>query len=130
MVKDDSYEAGQHFAKHFPETLNDQNEFQASSDEPLDRKKPKTALIEVLEESNLTYYKRFVEENAREELEESPISIRNYLAFRNKGQVPENRKHLEEDVKEQQRIQASRFMCGIMDECTHLANFSVPVSLF
>lgn len=91
---------------------------------------PRDILLEVLEESNLRHYAKFVDKNERAELEMSPVSIRDYLTFKSKADVPEKKKkkNQKEEDKEAQRQQASRFMCGIMDECTHLSNFSIPVS--
>ena len=41
--------------------------------------------------------------------------------------------HLFEDGKnkiDKEKLEALQFMCGIMDECTHLKNFSIPVGFF
>lgn len=154
FLQDPSYEAGQHFAKNFPNSLNhvDANEkpqtygietfaprpdviltnsettIKPSMTEETGVQTPRDILLEVLEESNLRHYAKFVDKNERAELEMSPVSIRDYLTFKSKADVPEKKKNQKEEDKEAQRQQASRFMCGIMDECTHLSNFSIPVS--
>jgi len=69
-----------------------------------------------------------MERDDRKNLELEPISIRDYLSFTSQADVPEKPLSQNEGEREKQRQQASRFMCGIMDECTHLSNFSVPVS--
>lgn len=70
-------------------------------------------------------------------LEKAKNKVSNYLLNRNR----ENDKQIlskdaEDSVIEKksgkidkEKLEALQFMCGIMDECTHLKNFSVPVSI-
>lgn len=103
IVENDAcYAAGQHFAKNFPESLDHVNRLAFSG---TNSDKTKSGSIKLVD----------------------------YLGWRSKETARSNDESTSASSKKDSRtdpdnkLQALQFMCGMMDECTHLSNFSVPV---
>ncbi|XP_011055351.1 PREDICTED: uncharacterized protein C4orf29 isoform X2 [Acromyrmex echinatior] len=135
MVKvidhDDAFLAGQHFAKHFPASMkrvnklrkefNESNEdnntiSDAISTNSIDNRNEINVSIESKNDSNQLQY-QIAEEKAA-----AKIFPLNLISNRFKSKNPNTLK----DNKWREH-EALQFMRGIMDECTHLKNFEIPV---
>lgn len=124
IYQDDAYLAGQHFAKHFPASMNRLNKIKNESidntTEKLDIKdnnSEKKFKKHTDNESELTKKQQLAEENAV-----ARLFLVNLIANKLKNVQSDNTKN--KNSREQEALQ---FMRGIMDECTHLQNFEVPV---
>ncbi|KAL0273419.1 UNVERIFIED_CONTAM: hypothetical protein PYX00_006083 [Menopon gallinae] len=175
MVKiienDTCYEAGQHFAKNYPESLehvskltadniksstNNANASEEKKSDPKAAEKNSSGDAQVNEDKenwNVAKKDKTAEENANNEsksndkaknsgpsldfiselgmnsikkLAKSKMKMTNY--WKNGDVKQKNDENDTKDAKSRMKEkQALQFMCGIMDECTHLTNFSVPV---
>ncbi|XP_012255818.2 protein ABHD18 isoform X2 [Athalia rosae] len=161
VAQDDAFLAGQHFAKHFPESMNRMNELKKETTEtdrpvPGDSKKEhKTSgenlsrkahsLTDVQNNKNsaaldigsnnhsskdITGNSRIktdhntVESAQRITTEKAAASIFPLNIIANKLKPSENEALKDSKWREREALQ---FMRGVMDECTHLGNFEVPV---
>ncbi|KAH0558243.1 protein ABHD18 [Cotesia glomerata] len=130
MVKiidqDDAFLAGQHFAQHFPASVRRMceltDDLKNNSDKNQDNNIIKRASFDVTDES------------AADEKAAAKMFPLNLISNRFKPSEPE----LMDDVcmlpaeknngtDKRREQEALQFMRGIMDECTHLRNFEVPV---
>jgi hypothetical protein len=111
----DAFLAGQHFAKHFPQSMSHVNNMETpkQQQEILVQEKSQAKAIVGGSSVGSTVSSSFV---ARSVLAGFHLSKANLLR-RSNGSVA--KKECQEEVHQ--------FMRGIMDECTHLRNFSVPV---
>lgn len=132
--EEDAFLAGQHFAQHYPASMKRVNELKEKSQDINSETQPITATQTVIDKKLNTYCDSQNEENLKEQVAEEKaaakifplnlISSRFKLKDSNVLKVP--RHPLFSDYKWRER-EALQFMCGIMDECTHLKNFDVPV---
>ncbi|KAK9308401.1 hypothetical protein QLX08_001579 [Tetragonisca angustula] len=130
--KEDAFLAGQHFAQHYPSSMKRINELKQMSDDTTKEVCTTTATETVinnkeysnneLQNQDNTLKNQIAEEKAARIF---PLNIlSNKLKLKDANKVP--RHPLFSDCKWRER-EALQFMCGIMDECTHLKNFDVPV---
>ncbi|XP_066600228.1 protein ABHD18 isoform X1 [Prorops nasuta] len=138
MVKiideDDAFLAGQHFAQHYPASLKRLNKIQ---EETTDNNKEYNARIgnvlkNLMSKTNVAEYQhQMIEEN-----EAAKMFPLNLLSSKFKTSDPSSikdvcvlpvTKHPFLSGSKQHEQEALQFMRGIMDECTHLKNFEVPV---
>ncbi|KZC14353.1 Uncharacterized protein C4orf29 like protein [Dufourea novaeangliae] len=124
--EEDAFLAGQHFAQHFPASMNRVNELKKDSltatQTVIDNKlhNPSDSRTE---DNNLK--KQYVEEKAAAKM--FPLNLlSNRFKLKDSNALKVPRHPLFSDYKWRER-EALQFMCGIMDECTHLKNFEVPV---
>ncbi|XP_043678701.1 protein ABHD18 isoform X7 [Vespula pensylvanica] len=142
MVKvidqEEAFLAGQHFAKHYPASMNRinrlKNEFEKSSNDDegdgvttaADNGGPNDDKIENKIDKNRpgnTYRKgKDLTRQVAEEKSAAKLFSLNLISNKFKSNDLEALK----DAKWRER-EALQFMRGIMDECTHLKNFEVPV---
>jgi len=154
VIDDDTFKAGRHFAKHFPDSLEHVHEISnkeniklnINNPPPLTFKKNENfaqqtslanndVLKEVLIESESTDLLQRLE-LAQNKPIENKQKLSNYFSWgpfkREEGDSskkvePKSKKEKKVDERtDKQKFEAQQFMCGIMDECTHLSNFSVP----
>ncbi|XP_046748360.1 protein ABHD18 isoform X3 [Diprion similis] len=112
VTQDDAFLAGQHFAKHYPESMNRMDKL----------KKEATDSDRVVTADSKTEQKMSGDKLSRGA--HSLTDVQN-----NKNRVcalPVTKHPLLSDSKWRER-EALQFMRGVMDECTHLKNFEVPV---
>ncbi|CAK9824951.1 Protein ABHD18 [Anthophora retusa] len=148
--KEDAFLAGQHFAQHYPASMKRVNELKEKSDGTT--KEVGTTIIapETVinnkecqscdEDNNIksqteenNFKNKSEDNNLKSQIAEEKaarifplklLSSKFKLRDSNALEVP--RHPLFSDCKWRER-EALQFMCGIMDECTHLKNFEVPV---
>ncbi|XP_043259503.1 protein ABHD18 isoform X1 [Colletes gigas] len=145
MVKivgeEDAFLAGQHFAQHYPVSMNRVNELKEKSESVNKETDTATAIQTVINtksnkkcefENNDNKLKKEVVEE-KEAAKIFPLSLisnrfklKDSNALKGVCLLPVTRHPLFSDYKWRER-EALQFMCGIMDECTHLKNFEVPV---
>lgn len=65
--------------------------------------------------------------SSMKKLVKSKMKVSNYFVRKN-TEFKQKTESDTKDLRSDREKQALEFMCGIMDECTHLTNFSVPVS--
>ncbi|XP_008216596.1 protein ABHD18 isoform X1 [Nasonia vitripennis] len=135
MVKivnqDDAFLAGQHFAKHFPASMKRFHKIKTESKDSVDQKPTSNSTYGNGNGNGVTENQQLAEEKAAATL--FPLSLIS-SKFKNaqpdvlKGVclLPVSKHPLFSDDKWRER-EALQFMRGIMDECTHLSNFEVPV---
>ncbi|KAK9308402.1 hypothetical protein QLX08_001579 [Tetragonisca angustula] len=136
--KEDAFLAGQHFAQHYPSSMKRINELKQMSDDTTKEVCTTTATETVinnkeysnneLQNQDNTLKNQIAEEKAARIFPLNILSNKLKLKDANKGvcMLPVPRHPLFSDCKWRER-EALQFMCGIMDECTHLKNFDVPV---
>ncbi|XP_043522419.1 protein ABHD18 isoform X2 [Frieseomelitta varia] len=132
--KEDAFLAGQHFAQHYPSSMKRINELKEMSDDTTKEVCTTTATETVinnkeysnseLQNQDNTLKNQIAEEKAARIFPLNILSNKLKLKDANTMKVP--RHPLFSDCKWRER-EALQFMCGIMDECTHLKNFEVPV---
>ncbi|XP_076620740.1 protein ABHD18 isoform X2 [Colletes latitarsis] len=139
MVKivgeEDAFLAGQHFAQHYPVSMNRVNELKENSESANKETETATAVQTVIDskpnkkcefQNNDNKLKKEVAEE-KEAAKIFPLSlISNRFKLKDSNTLKVTRHPLFSDYKWRER-EALQFMCGIMDECTHLKNFEVPV---
>ncbi|XP_043271133.1 protein ABHD18 isoform X2 [Venturia canescens] len=136
MVKiidqDDAFLAGQHFVKHYPASLKRMNEAREQSHNPeVDKSMEVGKVDEVGIENNNNMNARVDEERVAAKM--FPLNLI-YERFKSNEpdkleevcMLPASKDPLRLDSKYRER-EAFQFMRGVMDECTHLRNFEVPV---
>ncbi|KAG7204415.1 hypothetical protein KM043_004856 [Ampulex compressa] len=130
--KDEAFLAGQHFAKHFPASMNRVNKLRIESEENDKLSSTNTVKTNTfsscrdvtLGNEKLIYDAQPKDNNFERQLAEEKMAARlfplNLISskFRSRDAL--------KDCKWRERA-ALQFMCGIMDECTHLKNFEMPV---
>lgn len=115
FVSQEAFRAGQHFAKHFPQSMNHVSNMEVTKQqeqESINNMKEKRAVIGATS-STAAINQGVV---GRSVLAGFHFS-KSQLITRGTGSVAKKDGHEE----------VHQFMRGIMDECTHLRNFSIPV---
>ncbi|XP_076665583.1 protein ABHD18 isoform X1 [Andrena cerasifolii] len=140
--EEDAFLAGQHFAQHYPASMKRVNEVKEKSEGASEEVNTATATQTVIDNDKLNEEcdSQNVDNNLKIQVAEEkaaakifPLSL---LSDRFKPKdsnglkgvclLPVTRHPVFSDYKWRER-EALQFMCGIMDECTHLKNFEVPV---
>ncbi|KAJ8676414.1 hypothetical protein QAD02_012201 [Eretmocerus hayati] len=141
MVKiinqDDAFLAGQHFAKHFPASMKRLDKIKKASNDGADsnravRDEKISKAVKSIENGNgVTENQQLAEEKAAARL--FPLNLISNRFKNNPTDtltgvclLPVSKHPLFSDKKWRER-EALQFMRGVMDECTHLQNFEVPV---
>ncbi|XP_043271134.1 protein ABHD18 isoform X3 [Venturia canescens] len=128
----DAFLAGQHFVKHYPASLKRMNEAREQSHNPeVDKSMEVGKVDEVGIENNNNMNARVDEERVAAKM--FPLNLI-YERFKSNEpdkleevcMLPASKDPLRLDSKYRER-EAFQFMRGVMDECTHLRNFEVPV---
>ncbi|KOC66336.1 Uncharacterized protein C4orf29 like protein [Habropoda laboriosa] len=146
--EEDAFLAGQHFAQHYPASMKRVHELKQKSDGATKEVGTITAPETVInnkecqncdEDNNLK--NQTEDSNLKDQTEDN--SLKNQIAEEKAARIfplkllsskfklkdsnaLKGRHPLFSDCKWRER-EALQFMCGIMDECTHLKNFEVPV---
>ncbi|XP_003703357.2 protein ABHD18 isoform X1 [Megachile rotundata] len=138
--EEDAFLAGQHFAQHYPASMKRINELQDKSEGANKKVDTITATETVInKETNQDGASENEDNNIKNEITEEkaarifPLNLisnrfklKDLSALKGVCLLPVPRHPLFSDCKWRER-EALQFMCGIMDECTHLKNFEVPV---
>ncbi|KAG6796556.1 protein ABHD18 isoform X1 [Apis mellifera caucasica] len=135
--KEDAFLAGQHFAQHYPSSMKRVNELKKMTENVTKKVNTITASETVI--NNRDYDEQNKDNTLKNEIaEEKAARIFPLNILSNKFKLKDSSTHkgicllpvprhpLFSDCKWRER-EALQFMCGIMDECTHLKNFEVPV---
>lgn len=138
--EEDAFLAGQHFAQHYPASMRRVKELKKSSGDG-NRNSGSSNSVGTVAESKLNNGCTEMENgNMKEQVADEktaakifPLSLlsdrfksKDSNALKGVCLLPVSRHPLFSDYKWRER-EALQFMCGIMDECTHLKNFEVPV---
>ncbi|XP_053995906.1 protein ABHD18 isoform X4 [Hylaeus anthracinus] len=139
--EEDAFLAGQHFAQHYPASMNRVNELKVKSEDANKETDGNTDTQTVIDSKSNNGCEFQNEDNKlKEQVAEEkaaakifPLSLisnkfkqKDSSALKGICLLPVPRHPLFSDYKWRER-EALQFMCGIMDECTHLKNFEVPV---
>ncbi|XP_053977842.1 protein ABHD18 isoform X2 [Hylaeus volcanicus] len=139
--EEDAFLAGQHFAQHYPASMNRVNELKVKSEDANKETDGNTDTRTVIDsKSNKGCEFRNEDNKLKEQVAEEkaaakifPLSLisnkfkqKDSSALKGICLLPVPRHPLFSGYKWRER-EALQFMCGIMDECTHLKNFEVPV---
>ncbi|XP_053977843.1 protein ABHD18 isoform X3 [Hylaeus volcanicus] len=133
--EEDAFLAGQHFAQHYPASMNRVNELKVKSEDANKETDGNTDTRTVIDsKSNKGCEFRNEDNKLKEQVAEEkaaakifPLSlISNKFKQKDSSALKVPRHPLFSGYKWRER-EALQFMCGIMDECTHLKNFEVPV---
>ena len=138
--EEDAFLAGQHFAQHYPASMKRISELQDKPQGANEEVATITATPTVInKETNKDHDSKSEDNNVKNEISEDraarifPLNlISNRFKLKDSSVLkgicllPVPRHPLFSDCKWRER-EALQFMCGIMDECTHLKNFEVPV---
>ncbi|XP_053995905.1 protein ABHD18 isoform X2 [Hylaeus anthracinus] len=133
--EEDAFLAGQHFAQHYPASMNRVNELKVKSEDANKETDGNTDTQTVIDSKSNNGCEFQNEDNKlKEQVAEEkaaakifPLSlISNKFKQKDSSALKVPRHPLFSDYKWRER-EALQFMCGIMDECTHLKNFEVPV---
>ncbi|XP_076179030.1 protein ABHD18 isoform X2 [Ptiloglossa arizonensis] len=137
--EEDAFLAGQHFAQHYPASMTRVNELKENSEggnEEINKKINTTTATQTVVDSKLNKSCEFSNEDNKLETQITnekaaakifPLNlISNRFKLKDSNALKVPRHPLFSDYKWRER-EALQFMCGIMDECTHLKNFEVPV---
>ena len=140
--EEDAFLAGQHFAQHYPASMKRVNEVKEKSEGASEEANTTTATETVIDNNKLNedcdsqngdnnLKIQVAEEKAAAKI--FPLSLisnrfkpKDSNGLKGVCLLPVPRHPVFSDYKWRER-EALQFMCGIMDECTHLKNFEVPV---
>ncbi|XP_046431946.1 protein ABHD18 isoform X3 [Neodiprion pinetum] len=112
VTQDDAFLAGQHFAKHYPESMNRMNKLKKES---------------IDSDRVVTADSKSEQKMSGDKLSRGAHSLTDVQNNKNRVcALPVTKHPLLSDSKWRER-EALQFMRGVMDECTHLKNFEVPV---
>ncbi|XP_033326858.2 protein ABHD18 isoform X2 [Megalopta genalis] len=133
--EEDAFLAGQHFAQHYSASMErvielegtsenaNQNSDTSKNNQTVIENKLKNGCDTKIEDNNLK--KQAAEGKTATKI--FPLNlISDRFKFKDSNALKVSRHPLFSDYKWRER-EALQFMCGIMDECTHLKNFEVPV---
>lgn len=133
--EEDAFLAGQHFAQHYPASMKRVIELKKKPDGTNEEVQAITASETVINDCDSrnvdnTFKHEIAEEKAARifplNLLSNKFKLKDSNALKGVCLLPVPRHPLFSDCKWRER-EALQFMCGIMDECTHLKNFEVPV---
>ncbi|XP_031838924.1 protein ABHD18 isoform X2 [Nomia melanderi] len=133
--EEDAFLAGQHFAQHYPASMNRVNQLQEKS-EGANKESDSSNATQTVIDNKLNYScnTQIEDNNSKDQCNEEraaakifPLNlISNRFKSKDSNALKVPRHPLFSNCKWRER-EALQFMCGIMDECTHLKNFEVPV---
>ncbi|XP_076646371.1 protein ABHD18 isoform X2 [Halictus rubicundus] len=133
--EEDAFLAGQHFAQHYPASMRRVKELkEKSGDANQTSNSPNSNRAVAESKLNNGCDTEMKNGNTKEQVVEEKVAAKIFplslLSDRFKSKdsnaLKVSRHPLFSDYKWRER-EALQFMCGIMDECTHLKNFEVPV---
>ncbi|XP_076665584.1 protein ABHD18 isoform X2 [Andrena cerasifolii] len=134
--EEDAFLAGQHFAQHYPASMKRVNEVKEKSEGASEEVNTATATQTVIDNDKLNEEcdSQNVDNNLKIQVAEEKAAAKIFpLSLLSDRFKPKDSNGLKvtrhpvfSDYKWRER-EALQFMCGIMDECTHLKNFEVPV---
>ncbi|XP_076302305.1 protein ABHD18 isoform X2 [Lasioglossum baleicum] len=132
--EEDAFLAGQHFAQHYPASIRRVKQLKGGSGDANRNSASSNSNKSVMESKlngcdsemkNGNIKEQDVDEKAAAKI--FPLSLlSDRFKSKDSNTLKVSRHPLFSDYKWRER-EALQFMCGIMDECTHLKNFEVPV---
>ncbi|XP_033217154.1 protein ABHD18 isoform X3 [Belonocnema kinseyi] len=127
--QDDAFLAGQHFAKHYPDSMTRLDRIKVESkkrNEELKTSKDSSKLnnCDNTHKASANTIRKIKVENGKMAEEEAAADLFSLNLISNRFKSPNLNSWKDSKWREHEALQ---FMRGIMDECTHLRNFETPV---